>query len=61
MIRATAIIVCTVMVVEFFVDWIRSLMDESNAEDVLYCYNCPHGWCMEVPGSKGCKKVRGEN
>lgn len=53
MIFACVKIACTVMFVQFMIEWFRGLTEPSDFD---YCYNCPHGWCMEVPKSVGCKK-----
>lgn len=59
MIKTILVIVSSIMVLEFLVDWLKTLCDESP-RDSFYreCLDCKAGFCMLDPGSKECKKWR---
>lgn len=61
MIKGVLSIIGGIMVLEFLIEWIKSLQDENYNDDYKYCYNCPHGFCMETPKTKGCMKWEAEN
>lgn len=61
MVRLVLIIIGGIVVLEFLIEWLKSLGDEKNTTDYHYCYGCQEGFCMEIPGTKGCKKWEEEN
>lgn len=61
MVRLVLIAVGGIIVLEFLIEWLKSLGDEKNTTDFHYCYNCPCGFCMEIPKTKGCKKWEAEH
>lgn len=56
----SGIIIIALHMFLFFIDTWIDLFDDAD-EDYEYCYNCPHGMCIESPKSERCKKWRSEN
>ena len=57
-IMALFLIILTALILLYWVDILSNFSNEDKKSD--YCYGCKCGFCMEIPGSGICKKVKKE-